>query len=365
MRNLIVLIVCISQFILFGQGGFTNNSWLSIHSGTGYVIPEYSNINYSVIDPIQSISFSWNKRTTGKRLTEQLYNFPEYGISAGFSTLGNKEVFGYELSLYPYFRSFFYRGAHSSFFHQFGFGLGYSTKKFSLATNPDNISVGSHLNMHFDYQLGYRLNLNKAWGLEAALRFAHFSNANMAEPNLGLNLLYLNAGVTRSIGAQEPTVRQDIPRNIKRHEMAVIYAIGGKHTRALQSTIYFTSSASIEYKYHAFHKFHFGAGLDLFYDSSTKTELSIKPGTTYEPKDAFSSGIHLSQEIVFGDFSFILQEGLHVGLMDKVHTSPMYNRAILRWKCSDHLLIHISMKSHLHILDYPEIGFGYHLKSNS
>jgi len=256
-----------------------------------------------------------------------------------FQTLEIRKYLVIELSLYPYFRTFFYRGAHSAFFHQFGFGLGYSTKKFSLATNPDNISVGSHLNMHFDYQLGYRLNLKNDWGLEAALRFAHFSNANMAEPNLGLNLLYLNAGVTRSIGTQAPIVRQEIPQNIKRHEMALIYA--------LWRQAYPSPS-----KHH------------LFYDSATETELSIKPGATYQPKDAFSSGIHLSQEIVFGDFSFILQEGLHVGLIDKVHTSPMYNRAILRWKCSDHLLIHISMKSHLHILDYPEIGFGYHLKSN-
>ncbi|MFM7595570.1 MAG: acyloxyacyl hydrolase [Flavobacteriales bacterium] len=363
MRNLLLFIGLISHLILYGQVAFTDNSWLSIHSGTGFVIPEYSNITHSVTDPIQSIHLSWNKRTTGKRLTEQLYHFPEYGISAGFSTLGNSYVFGHELSLYPYFRTFFYRGEHSAFFHQFGFGLGYASKKFDITTNPDNISVGSHLNMHFDYQLGYRLNLKKNWGLEAAIRFAHFSNANMAEPNLGLNLLYINAGVTRSIGNQEPTLIQEIPRNIKRHEMAVIYAMGGKHTRALQSTIYFTSSASIEYKYHAFHKYHFGAGMDLFYDSATETELSIKPNATYEPKDAFSSGIHLSQEIVFGDFSFILQEGLHIGLKDKVHTSPMYNRAILRWKCTEHLLVHISMKSHLHILDYPEIGFGYHLKS--
>ena len=105
-----MIIVGISEFMLFGQGGFTNNSWLSMHSGAGYVIPEYSNINYSVTDPIQSINVSWNKRTTGKRLTEQLYHFPEYGISAGFSNLGNKEVFGHELSLYPYFRTFFLSG---------------------------------------------------------------------------------------------------------------------------------------------------------------------------------------------------------------------------------------------------------------
>jgi len=64
---------------------------------------------------------------------------------------------------------------------------------------------------------------------------------------------------------------------------------------------------------------------------------------------------------VYDRFSFILQEGIYAGLVDKVNNSFMYNRAILRWKFNDHFLMHVSMRSHLHILDYPEIGFGYYL----
>lgn len=365
MKFKISYVVLFSIPLYFGQGTLTKNASIALSFNHGFVIPEYTNITYSVNKPIASIQATWLKRTTGKQLVEQLYRFPEYGISASYTSLGNKDVFGNEVALYPFFRTFFVRSNRSAFYHQFGFGLGYASKKFDLTSNPDNISVGSHLNMHFDYQLGYRYTVSNSWGLEASLRFAHFSNANMAEPNLGLNLLYANLGVLRRIGEQEPIQRSTIPSVVHSHEFAFIYAAGGKHTRALQSKVYFTSSISLEYKYHAYHKFHFGAGVDLFYDSSVETELSILPNSIYQPIDNFSSGVHISQEIVFDRFSFILQEGLQLGLKDKVHTLPMYNRAILRWKVNESFLIHISMKSHLHILDYPELGFGYYLKSKA
>jgi hypothetical protein len=82
--------------------------------------------------------------------------------------------------------------------------------------------------------------------------------------------------------------------------------------------------------------------------------------TGHTTVDDFRTGIHLSQEIVFERFSFILQEGLYVGLVDQVNGKRMYNRGILRWKINPHWMMSISMKSHLHILDYPELGFGYY-----
>ena len=356
----ILLIIHLISFCTFGQLLSNENAWISGNLGGGLVIPEYSNITYSVNRPIIHFNVALLKRSVGKHFYEQLYRYPEYGINLGFTSLGNPSVFGQEFNLYPFLRTFFVRKKKTAIFHQFGFGIGIATKKFDLLNNPDNISVGSHVNMHFDYQIGVRYSLNKHWGIEPSIRFSHFSNANMAEPNLGLNLLTANLSLLKSIGNQSELIKQEIPSNIKKIEFSLIYAAGGKHTRALQSKIYFTSSFSAAISYHAFHKFHFGLGMDLFFDSSTKTELSINPNQSYQPGDEFSSGIHASQEIVFNTFSFILQEGLHVGLIDPVHKSRMYNRAIIRWKCGQKLMIQFSMKSHLHILDYPEFGIGYY-----
>jgi hypothetical protein len=72
----------------------------------------------------------------------------------------------------------------------------------------------------------------------------------------------------------------------------------------------------------------------------------------------FRSGVHISQELVYNRLSLILQEGVYLLLTDKVEKHVMYNRGIVRYRVSDDFFVHLAMKSHLHILDYPELGLG-------
>ena len=74
--------------------------------------------------------------------------------------------------------------------------------------------------------------------------------------------------------------------------------------------------------------------------------------------DNFQTGIHFSQTVVYRKFRFTLQEGVYVGLTNKIQSS-MYNRGILKYYINDDFSVRLAMKSHLHLLDYPEIGFGY------
>jgi hypothetical protein len=62
---------------------------------------------------------------------------------------------------------------------------------------------------------------------------------------------------------------------------------------------------------------------------------------------------------VYNRFSLILQEGIYVGLQNKGLGKAMYNRGIVQYRFTDHLMIRVAMKSHLHILDFPEIGLGF------
>lgn len=263
------------------------------------------------------------------------------------------------MGVFPFVQTYLIRKKRFQLTHQFGIGLGYATKKFDINSNYENISIGSHLNIHFNVKLGTKIKLSDKLSLNSGLSFSHFSNANMAEPNLGINLFTAYAGFNYALGEQTEFKKLEIDKHITQHEFAFIYAAGGKHTRALQLNAYFTSSISTEYKFHWKRKFHVGVGLDLFYDSSTKVEMISSNSEVYKPIYDLRSGVHISQEIVYNRFSFILQEGLYVGLTDRVNQKRMYNRGILRWKF-DHFLLSVSMKSHANILDYPEIGIGYY-----
>ncbi len=344
---------------VIAQSKSIENLSIRLDGHYGFVLPEYSNFNLLINKPSSGFEFSLEKKTTGKTFWEQIYKYPEFGLSFFFITLGNKDVLGNEFALYPYVKTFLIRKKRFQISNQFGLGVGYATKRFDLETNYQQIAIGSKLNVHFNYKLSTQFKLSNRFTMNAGISFSHFSNANMSEPNLGINIVTGFTGLNYALHNLKEFTSHELVQHQTKHEFALIYAAGGKHTRALQSNVYFTSSLSAEYKYHWKRKFHFGGGLDLFYDSSTKIEMG-PDNPDYKSIYDFRTGIHLSQEIVYDRFSFILQEGFYIGLVDRVDKSIMYNRAILRWKLNDRFLISASMKSHLHILDYPELGFGYY-----
>lgn len=337
-----------------------NNIEFTVNAGHGAVIPEYQFVRALAKSPIEQVEICIGKQSTGTSYWQKLYHYPKFGVAALFTTLGNEKVFGNEFALYPYFSINSIRSNRFLWEHYFGLGLGWVTEKFNLLNNYKNVAVGSHLNIHFMARTNFQFTLSPHWKLNAGLSFNHLSNANMKEPNLGLNSIALLGGVVYIPKPAAELLNPEIPVFTPRNEFAFVYAAGGKHTRALQSKVYFTSSLSLEYKRKWKRRFQFGAGLDLFYDSSTETEMKVPGKKAYKSIYDFRSGIHLSQEFIYNRFSFILQEGFYLLLTDQVNHKPFYNRAILRYKWGEHFFTHISMKSHLHILDYPEVGFAYY-----
>jgi hypothetical protein len=325
----------------------------------GFVLPEYKYFLYLIEDHVQSKGLNISKKTTGENDWEQIYKYPEYGISLFFSTLGNDKVFGHEIALYPFFNYHIFSRNRFSIDNQIGLGISYVTRKFDLQDNYQNIAVGSNLNIHFCLRLDFKYHLLKRYQLHTGLSFDHFSNGNLQEPNRGINYLTSYAGVGYRVGKSSHTRKHKLKPHERDFHLELTYAFGGKHTRAFQSTFFFTSSGTLELKWEPFRVLHVGIGTDLFFDSSTETEMQALNLTDYRKQYDFRSGIHVSQEIIYNKVSLIIQEGIYIFLTDNVNHQMMYNRGIVRYAISDHIMVSISMKSHLHILDYPELGLGF------
>ena len=345
--------------VITAQPGFLDDLYVTATYHKGFVLPEYKYFLYIVEDPVQSLGLNFSRRTTGKNDWEQLYSYPEYGLTVFYSTLGNDNVYGSEIALLPFFNYPIFSKKRVSVDNQIGLGISYVTRKFDLEDNYQNIAVGSKLNMHFNLRLEVKIQVLKRYQLHTGLSFDHFSNANMQEPNIGINYITSYAGIGFLVGnSSHPQVHELTPHR-KDHGLELIYSFGAKHTRAFQSTTFFTSSGTVEFKWDLFRVFHVGVGADLFYDSSTETEMQALHRTGFKDYYDFRTGLHLSQEFVYNRVSLIVQEGIYLFLTDRVNNKIMYNRGIVRYKISDHWFVGISMKSHLHILDYPELGLGY------
>ena len=340
------------------QSKFTDDLSVRAYYHYGFVIPEYQYFTYLVKDNVRSFELNLSKQTIGKNYWQQLYKYPEYGISIFYSTLGNDDVFGREIAFYPYFITHIISKKKFSLDNQIGMGLSYVTKRFDLDNNYQDIGVGSKMNIHFNFKLGGKYQLQKKVFLNSGIAFDHFSNGNLQEPNLGINYVTFYGGIGYLIGDQSEKISHQVEPHKPGNEFNVIYSFGAKHSRALQSNLYFTSSVSLELRRKLFRKFHMAIGPDLFYDSSAKTDMQNV--AVYKTIYNYRTGIHISQEFVYDKLSLVLQEGVYLLLVDKVNYNVMYNRGIIRYKISDQLFINISMKSHLHILDYPELGLGFY-----
>ncbi len=357
--------VCVIFLFLFfkvnAQGKFTDDLRITAKYHYGYVIPEYQNFIYVVNDNIQSASLNISKKTTGKNDWEQLYNYPEYGLSLFYTSLGNDRVYGREIALYPYFNLDIVNYKRFGFYNQTGVGIGYVNKKFDLVENYQNVVVGSHLNIHFNTKLGIRYQLLDKFNFHAGLSFDHFSNGNSHEPNIGINSLTAYSGLSYLLGKKTEIVKHGLDALNRIHYCEWFYSIGGKHARALDSEFYFTSSVSGEFTWNMYRTFHIGAGADIFYDTSTESEMFAVKSGEYKKQDDFRSGIHISQSFVYNRLGLEFQEGIYLLLTDKVNHNVMYNRGILKYRISDRFTFRLAMKSHLYILDYPEIGIGIKL----
>ena len=346
------------------QSKFTDNLRATLNYNYGYLIPEYSSLTYLVKKPVQSVSLNVSKKTLGKTDWEQIYKYPEYGFTLHYTTLGNKQVNGNEFALYPYFVYTIASGKRFALSNRMGIGLGYATRKYNPLDNYLNVAVGSHLNIHFNLGLGGSYKLSEKIKMQAGISFDHFSNANLSEPNLGLNWTTTHIGIAYLLGHTTEAIERELEPHLKKFYIETIVSAGAKHPRSLNSDIYFASSFTTEARLEVSRTARLGLGVDLFYDRGTETEMLAAGRNDFKNIDQFKTGIHASQELVYNRISIMLQEGVYIFLTDKGSKRIMYNRGVVRFKTSKRTFVQLALKSHLHILDHPEFGLGWLWKKN-
>jgi len=265
--------------------------------------------------------------------------------------------------VYPFFNIHIIEGEKISLINQLGLGVGFANKIFDPETNPYNVAVGTVVNCHFNFELNLQYQALKKLYVYTGVGFDHFSNGNLGEPNLGINYMTFSGGMKYLMGERTPVNQFNIEKHDPSIRMSLILTAGTKHGRSLKEKSYLASSLSFELKPKLWRVFYPGVGIDFFYDQATKDELGHFGEDTFNTIDNFKAGFHFTQELVYNRFSISLQEGFYAILEDKVFGHATYHRFIIRHQVSDRFLLQLSMKAHVVVLDYLELGVGYHIKS--
>jgi sensor histidine kinase YesM len=80
------------------------------------------NTEYDRIDDFQTFSIKFSTQTTGKKLWEQLYNYPAWGLAIYTADFQAPEEIGYPIAIYGFFNGPFRRWEKVSFNYELGFG---------------------------------------------------------------------------------------------------------------------------------------------------------------------------------------------------------------------------------------------------
>ena len=155
----LIVFFSLSSNLLKAQFRLNEEVYLRANYHYGFVLPEYQHFIYIVNDNIYSLELSLSKQTTGENYWQQLYNYPEFGISLFHSTLGNDIVFGRETGFYPFFVTHIVSKKKFQLNNKVGIGVSYVSKKFDMEENFQNVSVGSRVNVHFNFELGAKYQL--------------------------------------------------------------------------------------------------------------------------------------------------------------------------------------------------------------
>jgi len=140
------------------------------------------------------VNFVW--QTYGKKDWQQRRKFPVIGIGITYTDYGNNAVFGNCLGIYPNLQIPLIRGPKMEWTLRVGDGLAYVTRKYQTASPVDTVNnaIGSHLNDFANFTTDLRYHFNDHWQLQCGLTFTHISNGDYHQPNLGVNMLGINAG---------------------------------------------------------------------------------------------------------------------------------------------------------------------------
>jgi len=327
----------------------------------GMVIPFYDAIKYLVQENASGFELLFNFPTYGRDYWDMLYGYPRAGAGYSCWDLGNRNVFGTAHAIYGFFNApIFGFNDKLSLNYQISFGASWLTKPFDIDDNYLNRAIGSHGNVYFriGFDARYRIFRRTEFIIESG--FSHLSSGKFKSPNYGLNALTGSMGINYLFGdANRERLQPEIPPLVNRIRHSIIYAAGVKVYDNLNGARYFISSLSYNLDWSWKHNRKLGAGADLFYDASIAEALAVDGVNNQNNANFVRFGIHGSYALQYRKLMMKIMLG-HYLYSKYTDLSLVYSRLALQYLLTNHLMLNVSLKSHMAKADFIEWGIGYY-----
>ena len=328
----------------------------------GFIIPHRSNIEILIKGHIKMYEVVVSKPTFGAKQWQQIYGYPNVGLSLMSIDLANPEQLGNGFAIIPHINFSIMKKKYFKLNFRVGTGLGYFTKKFNPKDNYKNNIIGSSINGSVSFLLENKIRFSDRLSMENGIGFTHFSNGSFTVPNLGFNLPTVNTGFSYLFGSVNKQVKKDsIPPAPKKSYFSIIlngglkelFPSGGPKYPAW--TLMGTVDKPISYKSKL------GVGLDLFYEPGLKNKFDLDTNIkTIRKMDYLQSGVNISYAYTVDRLSLLLNMGSYLSTKYK-GDGNFYHRIGLRYHFQNRIIANLSIKTHWAKADHIELGIGYRL----
>lgn len=330
--------------------------------GRGFIVPHRPELR-SLVTAHSTTGFAgfWvdTRQARKPKRWHGLYRYPQWGVELYYGNLGNTRELGHQLAAIAFLQvpSKRLSSRRISTSALWGMGMGYNTRVWDLAENPQGIALGSHVNICLTAGYSVTFALSDRLGLESGLRFTHFSNGALRLPNLGTNNLSAQVGFRYSLQQRtsplpdEPVFTSELP---KRAEFRVLGTIGMKQNLPPGGPNYLIHHLAAEYTHRQNWKHGWLVRLDGWYNTASAALINGETGTI----DRLQSGLALGYRRHFGAASFDIHMGSY--LFTRYSGNGMfYHRFQLSHRMGERLSASLGLTTHWARAHHPELGLGY------
>lgn len=335
--------------------------WLEAGATGGFLMPHHNDMQLLVDGHTLGVEAALHFGTDGSRDWHHAFNFPTWGVSAGWSDLASERL-GQSANLNLFTDLPLDRSRKNSL--MMGIGAGYISRPFDGETNFQNGAIGSRLNAALELSVYRRWDLGPRLRLRAGIGIRHFSNGAMRVPNSGINVAMASIRIMHfwpqaDEGALKLPERKKIVPGDLSWALYTGISAGAKEVLPLGGPTFGVANFFINARKPIGARSSWGFEVGLNHNTSLRHRTRHAGGepTATENLRAFAAAQYL---LHFGQLSLRLQAGSYLfpafrddGLVF-LRYHLVYEKA--RWQAF------VGLKSHFAKADHPELGIAYRIK---
>ena len=354
----------------FAQESNPAGSGLGIEANilTGKIIKHEKKFTAPIPALSNAFDLNFSSTTFGKQEWQQRRNFPVWGVGITYTGYGNNSVFGHCLGVYPDLQMRIIRWKYLEWTFRFGDGIAYVTKKYQKTNPVDtlNTAIGTNINDFAIFMTDLRVHVNEHWHLQFGGNFTHISNTDVHQPNLGVNMGGIHAGVQYfPVTCKPKPVLRELPKLKNRWLVEARLGMAWNEARAKDSVILpsYIATFYASKRWHNVNKFFMG--FDYGYHTDVYAFLK-NYGVEYghEMGHSWDGAVFAGNECLVGRFGLVAQLGCYYH-QTWLKFDPFYEKIgtniyIIRQERGPlkELFVSAMLLTHEIVAQYGELGIG-------